>query len=110
MRFLVDAMLPPQVADELAALGHDACTPVQLGAHNLSDDVLVQIASAERRVIVTENAIDFAHVTTCPVLLVRKAWWPRTRLVVRLSAAVDAWAARNPEPGDWAHWLPVAER
>lgn len=110
MKFLIDAMLPPQVADDLDALGHDARTPVQLGAHNLSDDALIQIATAERRVIVTENAVDFAHVTTCAVLFVLKSWWPRNTLAARLTTAIDAWARQNPGAGDWPHWLPASLR
>jgi hypothetical protein len=57
-------------------------------------------------VIVTENASDFAQLTSCPVLFVRKVWWPASSLVVRLGKALDGWAARNPEPGTWPHWLP----
>ncbi len=103
-------MLPPQVADLLNASGHDATTPTQLGAHNLPDDVLVQIATADSRVIVTENARDFAHITTCPTLLVRKSWWPPGALVPRLAKALDIWAADHPEPGAWPHWLPADVR
>jgi hypothetical protein len=33
LRFLIDAMLPPQVAEHLNALDHDAVTPAALGAH-----------------------------------------------------------------------------
>ena len=66
-------MLPPRIAELLNAAGHDATTPTQLRAHNLPDDVLVQLAATEDRVIVTENASDFAATTACPVLLVRKA-------------------------------------
>jgi hypothetical protein len=105
MRFLVDSMLPPKVADDLNKSGHDAVTPTTLGAHNLPDDVLIELASAQGRVIVTENASDFAHVTTCPVLLVRKSWWPQHVVAARLATALDRWAATNPEPGSWAHWL-----
>ena len=98
-------MFPPEVTQELNADGHDAQSPVDLGAHNLSDDALIEIAAAERRVIVTENASDFADVSECPVLLVRKAWWPQQKLTSGLSRALDLWAAANPEPGPWAHWL-----
>src|SRR5437588_322008 len=58
-------MLPPAVAEMLEAAGHSATTPFQLGAHNLPEDVLIQLAAADGRVIVTENASDFAGVTTC---------------------------------------------
>jgi hypothetical protein len=105
VKLLIDSMLPPQAAELLAAAGHDVTTPEQLGAHNLPDEVLMQFAAAESRVIVTENASDFAAVTSCPVLLVRKAWWPAASLADSLSRAVDRWATANPDPGPWAHWL-----
>jgi hypothetical protein len=105
VRFLIDSMLPPHVADLLNEAGHDAVTPAQLGAHDLPDDVLVQLAANTDRVIVTENASDFAHVTTCPVLLVRKSWWPKGLLARRLADALDRWAGANPAPGPWPHWL-----
>lgn len=98
-------MLPPQIKDDLTASGHAALSPADLGAHNLPDDVLIQIATAEKLVIVTENASDFAHVTTCPVVLVRKSWWRPQGLASGLAAALSRWAAANPEPGPWAHWL-----
>ena len=103
-------MLPPRVAELLADAGHDAVTPADLGAHNLPDDVLVEVAAAERRVIVTENARDFALVDACPVLLLRKSWWPQRSLAEGAAAAIDRWAAANPDPGGWAHWLPAAQR
>lgn len=107
MKFLIDAMLPPSVADLLDDLGHDATTPSKLGAHNLSDEVLVQLASADNRVIVSESASDFAQVTDCPVLFVRKSWWPTGSLASNMASALDRWADANPEPGSWSHWLPA---
>ena len=110
MKFLIDSMLPPETADLLNAAGHDATTPARLGAHNLPDEVLIELVAAERRIIVTENASDFAAVTTCPVLFVRKAWWPSQPLTPRLAAALDRWAAANKQPGPWPHWLPAELR
>jgi len=110
VKFLIDSMLSPRVATLLAAAGHDATTPAQLGAHNLPDDVLVQLAFADERVIVTENASDFAAVTACPVLLVRKAWWPSASMADMLAGALDRWANVNADPGSWAHWLPAELR
>ena len=98
-------MLPPSVADLLEAAGHDATTPARLGAHNLPDDVLVQLDAVDGSVIVTENAADFASVTTCPVLFVLKSWWPTTSLSSKLASALDRWATANPEPGPWPNWL-----
>jgi predicted nuclease of predicted toxin-antitoxin system len=105
LRFLIDSMLPPSVVELLGALGHDVTTPSNLGAQNLSDEVLGQLASAPGRVIVTEDASDFAAVTDCPVLLVRKSSWPTGSLASNLASAVNRWADANPEPGPWSHWL-----
>lgn len=105
MRFLLDSMLPPRAVELLRSAGHDAQTPTELGAHNLDDDQLIEICTQEDRVIVTENAVDFAAVISCPVLLVRKSWWASETLSTRLAASVPRWATANPEPGPWAHWL-----
>ena len=99
-------MLPPKVAELLSVAGHDATTPYALGAHNLPDEILIQLAAMDGRVIVTENASDFAAVTTCSVLFVRKSWWPPSSLASRLAAAIEQWATANPAPGPFAHWLP----
>ncbi len=107
MKFLIDAMLPPSVTALLDALGHDAVTPLMLGAHNLPDNVLVQLGRAEGRVIVTENAGDFTAVADCPVLFVRKSWWPPGSIASKLAPALDRWAKANLEPGPWPHWLPA---
>lgn len=107
MKFLIDAMLPPAVAELLEARGHDATTPSKLGAHNLSDDVRVRLAAADGRVIVTENASDFAAITDCAVLFVRKSWWPSKSLAVNVASALDRWAEANPGPGPWPHLLPA---
>jgi hypothetical protein len=107
---LIDAMLPPQVTEALNAAGHDATSPEQLGAHSLPDDELIRTSTVQARVIVTENANDFAHVTTCPVLFVRKSWWPSEALSSRLTNALTRWAECNSEPGSWPHWLPAAMR
>jgi uncharacterized protein with PIN domain len=107
LKFLVDSMLPPDTAELLAAAGHDARTPAQLGGDNLPDNTLIALAAADHRVIVTENASDFAAVVVCPVLLVRKSWWPQRSLASKLSDALDRWASVNEQPGNWAHWLPA---
>ncbi|MGQ0465282.1 MAG: DUF5615 family PIN-like protein [Sporichthyaceae bacterium] len=106
MRFLLDAMLPPSTVDLLIQAGHAATSPALIGADTLPDDELVLIATAQRWVIVTENGVDFFGVRSCPVLVVRKSWWPRASLPARLAAALDRWAIANPEPGPWPHWLP----
>lgn len=105
MRFLIDAMLPPGTCGLLLRRDHDAVTPTDLGAHNLPDDTLIEIAGADGWVVVTENAVDFAHATSCTVLLVRKDWWPHDALAARLADSLDRWAHDHPDPGPWAHWL-----
>jgi predicted nuclease of predicted toxin-antitoxin system len=110
LKFLIDSMLPPATAELLAAAGHDAKTPAQLGAHNLPDDTLIALAATDHRVIVTGNASDFDAVMGCPVLLVRKARWPQGSLASKLADALDRWAGVNEQPGDWAHWLAVDAR
>lgn len=105
MRFLIDSMLPPDTCGLLAAQGHEAVTPTDLGSHNLPDDTLIELAGVEGWVIVTENAVDFAHATSCTVLLIRKHWWPNTALSARLADALDHWAQDHARPGPWVHWL-----
>jgi predicted nuclease of predicted toxin-antitoxin system len=105
LKFLIDSMLAPSVAELLEASGHDATTPAKLGAHNLPDEILVELATAESRGIVTQNASDFATVTGRPVLFVRKSWWPSQGLAEGMARALDHWALANADPGPWAHWL-----
>jgi glycine/D-amino acid oxidase-like deaminating enzyme len=62
------------------------------------------------RVIVTENAVDFAQATACTVLLVRKEWWPSKGIAAPLADSVDRWARDHPDPGHWAHWLDATYR
>ena len=71
----------------------------------LADVVLIDIAISQDRVIVTENWRDFAPVTRCTALFVRKNWWPSEALTSRVVAAIARWASANPEPGVYARWL-----
>ena len=81
------AIPPFQVPDET---GHLPRAVVAVG---------LPVGAADGRVIVTENASDFAAVTTCSVLFVRKSWWPASSLASRLATAVERWASANPAPG-----------
>lgn len=105
MRFLVDAMLPPDTCRLLVDRDHEAVTPTDLGAHNLPDDTLIEIAGTGGWIVVTENAVDFAHATSCTVLLVRKDWWSNEALPARLADSLNRWAHDHPNSGQWAHWL-----
>lgn len=110
MKFVIDAMLPPSTCDRLAQRGHDAVAPLDLGAHTLPDPAIVALAAADGRVIVTETARAFAHVTTCPILFVRTSWWSTATLAQELAASLDRWANENTNPGNWPHWLTQAHR
>ena len=105
MRFLIDAMFPPRLAQELSSRGHDAISPGTLGLYNPPDRALVALATAEQRVLVTENAKDFAWVTSCPVLIALKSWWPAQGLADHMAASLERWSIANPEPGPWPQWL-----
>lgn len=109
MSFLIDSMLPPDTCELLRERGHEAVTPTDLGAHNLPDGILIELAGADGRVIVTENAVDFAR-ATCTVLLVRKKWWSSKSMAAPLSGSLDRWARDHPDPGHWAHWLDATYR
>jgi len=104
MRFLIDSMLPPDTCELLRERGHEVVTPTDLGAHNLPDETLVELAGADGRVIVTENAVDFAQATSCTVLLVRKEWWPSKGMAAPLADSVDRWARDHPDPTGPTGW------
>jgi hypothetical protein len=109
VRFLIDEMFSPAVGMNLETIGHDVYS-VAAVSPRLSDEEVVTIATREQRVVVTENSRDFAYITTCPVLLVLKDWWPKGSLTLRMSNALGKWAAANPEPGNWARWLDAEYR
>lgn len=108
-------MFPPEVADRLIALGH-AARAAAVDLRGLTDQQLLDVAVAERRVVVTENAADFAALLQtriaagdplAPVVFALKATLPARPgpLAARLAALLDAWAADHPEPVATAYWL-----
>jgi hypothetical protein len=107
MRFFLDGMLPAETREILQSRGHDVVSPSTLRAPRLLDLTIVEIASDEGRVVVTENWRHFTQVRTCPVLFVNKKWWRRSVMAGRLASALDRWSIANPEPGSWAQWLPA---
>jgi predicted nuclease of predicted toxin-antitoxin system len=54
MRILVDSCLPPRLAKALTDRGHDALHVDQIGA-DPGDEVILEFALRERRVIVTQD-------------------------------------------------------
>jgi predicted nuclease of predicted toxin-antitoxin system len=86
-------------------MGHDAISALALGDGETPDAVLIDLAIAEGRVIVTEDAKDFAHVRTCTIVILRKVWWSRRSLTRDVSMALLRWAEANPNPDRSAIWL-----
>ena len=60
MKFLVDAQLPPALAQWLREAGHDAQAAREAGLREAEDSVIWRFAQAEGRVIVTKDE-DFAR-------------------------------------------------
>ena len=114
MRWLIDEMLPPSIAGELNALGHDALCVADAGLAGEPDESVYAEALVQDRVVVTENASDFpaivarrlANEQPCvPVVLVRKADHPRGgALAHHLARHLHGWATRNPAPYPGPHW------
>jgi predicted nuclease of predicted toxin-antitoxin system len=61
VKFLVDNPVSPLVAEALNAAGHDAVHVRDRGLHQADDEVLVDIAAAEGRVIVSADT-DFGAI------------------------------------------------
>jgi len=60
VKFLVDAQLPPALAQWLREAGHDAQAVREVGLREADDGAIWQHAQAEARVIVTKDE-DFAQ-------------------------------------------------
>lgn len=59
MRFLLDELYPPAVAEQLRRHGHDAVSVQELERSGTSDkDLWSQVVQDDERVFVTENAKD----------------------------------------------------
>ena len=116
MRFLIDEMFSPRVADHLAELGHDARHLRDFGLMGATDDEVLLQASVEDRVVVTENAVDFVPLVdaatqsgeiTPPVVLALKRTLPPEAgaLANELARRLHRWAVDHSEPYRHMHWL-----
>lgn len=115
MKFLLDEMLPPRTARELAARGHEAWTVADVGLDGATDERVFDHAIVEGLVLISENVGDFARLlaeraaqaqTATPVVFVRKAKWPpRADLASAFARRLDEWAHAHPDPFAGAHWL-----
>ena len=116
MRFLIDEMFSAAVARHLRDLGHDARHVRDLGLAGSTDDELLAVATAQDRVVVTENAVDFlalldaaatAGVLTPPVVLARGRTLPPDAgaMANELANRLARWAHNHPDPYCHVHWL-----
>jgi predicted nuclease of predicted toxin-antitoxin system len=61
VRFLLDMNLPPALADELRAQGHDAVHATVAGFGELSDQEIFRRAAEDRRTVITFD-LDFGDI------------------------------------------------
>jgi predicted nuclease of predicted toxin-antitoxin system len=116
VKFLVDEMFSPAVARHLTDLGHDAQHVRDLGLAGHTDDEVFARATAEDRVIVTENAGDFVAlldaatsrgIVTPPVVLALKRTLPAEAgaMANELASRLARWADQHADPYRHVHWL-----
>lgn len=116
MRFLIDEMFSPAVARHLTDLGHDARQVRDLGPAGRTDDEVFDRATAEERIVVTENAVDFVALldaaasgglVTAPVVLALKRTLPAGAgtMAHELATRLARWADDHPDPYRHVHWL-----
>ncbi len=64
MRLLLDEMFSPSIAEQLRRRGHDVIASLEHDElRGLSDETLLELTAAERRVIVTHDVGDFSQLT-----------------------------------------------
>lgn len=102
MRFLLDEMLSPDIADRLRQLGHDAASVLEVGLAATEDAIICDRARAESRVMVTENFADYAQQHDLTLLFVRRRRFSSPAVT---SAAIIRWVEEHPAPYPGVHWL-----
>lgn len=119
MRLLLDEMLTPTIARELAARGHDVTAVAGGPAHEaLSDTDVLNLARSQRRTVVTNNIRDFRPLHTEAVtpggaghfgIIFMPATYRRTKADTgRIIAALETKLAEYPGESDLANaeaWL-----
>src|SRR4051812_45452163 len=95
-------MYPRRLAEHLRADGHDVVAVVELPDLVGNDDAeVVRYAREHRRVVVTENVVDYAPLGTgehAGLLLVNARRWPRTPSgLPRLLRALNTWLSDRPD-------------
>lgn len=123
MRLLLDEMYPPDIAVDLRRKGHDVVAVAEhADLREQEDEDLLRAASAEQRVLLTENVKHFRPIaerlqglgTAYSGLLFTSARsFPRARSRLRpLLLALDRYLAEHPEEDaleDSWDWLPSIE-
>ncbi|MFU8841472.1 MAG: DUF5615 family PIN-like protein [Nitriliruptoraceae bacterium] len=106
MKLLLDEMYPPRTAVHLRDVHEiDAVHVRELGLDGSRDDVVAEAAIGSRRVVVTENAQDFASFAGLTVLVVRKRRLPnRGAQASALAAIIAQWSREVPDPTEGLHW------
>jgi predicted nuclease of predicted toxin-antitoxin system len=119
LRFLLDEMYPPAVAEALRVRGHDAVGVVERAElRSMSDSDVFATAQRERRAVVTENVPDFVPIANdhdargashYGLVLVHPGNYPRgnRRTIGAMVTALDALASRHPDddPTGLREWL-----
>lgn len=116
MRFLVDEMFSPAVAEHLTEAGHDAMHVSEVHLRAVPDSRIVAYAAEADRVVVTENAADFvptveertaAGQVVPAVIIALRRNLPREAgaLVAELASRLASWAEEHPAPYHHVHWL-----
>ena len=109
MRLLLDANLSPQrIGDPLRKRGHDArAAAADPDIEALVDEQLLELATKDRRVLVTRNSRDFAPICRlwaeagrehAGVILV---WTLSSRQYGEILRGVDRWLAEIPTARGW---------
>jgi hypothetical protein len=110
VRLLLDEHFSPEIARQLRHRGHDVVAARERAElHALSDRELLDVATAERRAIVTENVVDFIELHRSAVasgmdhyglVFTSPRRFPRTRRAIgRLVRALDTLCGARP-PSD----------
>jgi hypothetical protein len=93
VKWLLDAMLAPDAADQLGDFGHDAVSVLRIGMVNLAD--FAEILADRQN----------SGAPSAPIVFIRRDALPRRgALASHLARRLDQWAAANAEPFVGLYW------
>jgi len=106
LRFLIDEMFPPAVAEVLRDHhGHDAVHVLEVGLGAAEDPEIASAARTQDRALVTENVIHFADESDLVLVFVHKRKLPAGGAqAMALAELLDRWAVNHPAPYRGPHW------